>query len=100
VVAFGELTFFLTSSLLAPTVFARRTADSLTDLPYCGVVQYLPFHSAYYEWVWNRADIDGSKVVRAGAVDDAKKRELSQHFPDWEVWLIQTRASKRAALVP
>jgi hypothetical protein len=52
------------------------------------VVRYGPFHHPNQEWVYNGADIDGSKVVWAREVDEQQDAELLRHFKDREVWLL------------
>jgi len=53
------------------------------------LVRYLPRHIFQDEWVYNLADIDGSRVVWArdlGATEDDK---LLRYYPDRTVWLLQ-----------
>jgi hypothetical protein len=40
-------------------------------------------------WVYNGADIDGSKVVWANDMGPEKNRELIQYFKGWQVWLVE-----------
>jgi hypothetical protein len=53
------------------------------------VVRYSPFHHPNQEWVYNSADIDGSKVVWAREVDPQQDAELLRYFRDREVWLLE-----------
>jgi hypothetical protein len=53
------------------------------------VVRYAPFHHPNQEWVYNGADIDGSKVVWAREVDEQQDAELLRYFKDREVWLLE-----------
>jgi hypothetical protein len=62
---------------------AKRPAKQLV------VVRYAPYHHPNQEWVYNRADIDGSKVVWAREVDARQDAELLQYFSDREVWLLE-----------
>ena len=54
------------------------------------IVRYGAGHNAIMnEWVYNRADIDGSKVVWAREMDAAENRELLKYFRDRRVWLVE-----------
>jgi hypothetical protein len=53
------------------------------------IVHYAPDHSPNQEWVYNGADIDGSKVVWAREMDTASDARLLDYFKDREVWLLQ-----------
>jgi len=50
------------------------------------VVRYEPHHDFDWEWVWNRADIDGSNVVWARDMGDDANQELLVYFKDRHVW--------------
>jgi hypothetical protein len=55
------------------------------------VVRYSPGHDSTDEWVYNAADIDGSKVVWArdmGRQNDT----LIRYYPDRTVWLLEPDA--------
>jgi hypothetical protein len=41
------------------------------------IVRYAPGHPVNQEWVYNGADIDGSKIVRAREMGEDKDRRLS-----------------------
>lgn len=53
------------------------------------LVRYSPAHSIHAEWVYNRADIDGSTVVWARDMGEEKNRELLAYYRDRMVWLLQ-----------
>jgi hypothetical protein len=53
------------------------------------IVRYSPQHSSLDEWVYNAADIDGSKVVWAREMDAASNLELIHYYKDRLVWLVQ-----------
>lgn len=53
------------------------------------IVRYGARHNADQEWVYNGADIDGSKVVWAREMTRAADAELIRYFHDREIWLLQ-----------
>jgi len=53
------------------------------------IVRYSPTHNYHQEWVYNSADIDGSKVVWARDMGAAKNQELIEYFKDRHVWLVE-----------
>ncbi len=59
------------------------------------VVRYSQDHEFDREWVYNRADIDGSKVVWARELPDAgDNRRLLGYFKDRKVWLLEPDVSQ------
>ena len=50
------------------------------------LVQYGPRHSYFNEWVYNAADIDGSKVIWARSMNFNEDCKLVQYFKDRKVW--------------
>ena len=64
------------------------------------IVRYQPNHDFILdEWVFNNADIDGSKVVWARDMGEEKNRELIEYFNQRHVWLLQPDF-KPVALTP
>ena len=53
------------------------------------LVRYGPRHEFYEELVYNRADIDGSKVIWARSLGAEKDRELMQHYSDRTAWMLE-----------
>ena len=53
------------------------------------IVRYAARPKSKYEWVYNRADIDGSKVVWARDMGPAQNPELIDHFKDRRAWLVE-----------
>jgi hypothetical protein len=53
------------------------------------IVRYSPDHYPFDEWVYNAADIDGSKVIWARGMDTANDLELIHYYKDRKVWLVQ-----------
>ncbi len=53
------------------------------------IVRYGPSHTPNQEWVYNDADIDGSKVVWAREMDPASNKKLIEYFHDRDAWLLE-----------
>ncbi len=53
------------------------------------IVRYAAWHPPNQEWVYNHADIDGSKVVWAREMDPASDAKLLKYFSDREAWLVE-----------
>jgi hypothetical protein len=53
------------------------------------IVRYSPDHDPLNEWVYNPADIDGSKVIWAREMDATNDLELIHYYEDRKVWLVQ-----------
>lgn len=53
------------------------------------IVRYAADHNAYDEWVYNSADIEGSKVAWAREMDAANNLELIQYYRNRRVWLVE-----------
>lgn len=53
------------------------------------IVHYGPNHSAHIDWIFNRADIDGSQVVWARDMGDSRNQELLLYFKDRQAWRIE-----------
>jgi hypothetical protein len=56
------------------------------------IVRYGPDHNPLNEWVYNDADIDGSKVVWAREMDAADNLELMHYYGDRKAWLVEPDA--------
>jgi hypothetical protein len=59
-------------------------------------VTYTQNHDHDQEWVYNRADIDGSAVVWARDMGDAENRKLIAYFHDRRVWSLSPDQQPRA----
>lgn len=53
------------------------------------IVRYSATHDPLDEWVYNGADIDGSKVIWARAMDDGNDQDLLRYYRARKAWLIQ-----------
>lgn len=53
------------------------------------MVRYGEEHNIHDEWVYNGADIDGSKVIWARELDKEQNDKLFAYFNDRRVWLVE-----------
>jgi hypothetical protein len=53
------------------------------------LVRYAENHNIHDEWVYNGADIDGSKVIWARELDKEQNDKLFAYFKDRRVWLVE-----------
>ena len=53
------------------------------------IVRYSSNHILHDEWVYNRADIDGAKVVWAREMNPQANKELLNYFKNRHVWLLK-----------
>jgi hypothetical protein len=52
-------------------------------------VRYSPHHIYQNEWVWNAADIDGSRIVFARDLGAEENEELIRYYPNRKVLLLE-----------
>jgi hypothetical protein len=57
--------------------------------PQLVLVRYSTKHFPMDEWVYNAADIDGSKVIWAHEMDAASNVELINYYKDRKVWVVE-----------
>jgi hypothetical protein len=57
------------------------------------VVKYQPNHNGFREWVYNGADIDGSKVVFAQDMGAERNARLIDYFQARKLWILDPDAS-------
>jgi hypothetical protein len=55
-------------------------------------VRYWPQHIFQEEWVYNAADIDGSRIVWARDLGAAENEKLQRYYPDRPAWLLEPDA--------
>ncbi|MGC1490789.1 MAG: hypothetical protein WA798_05400, partial [Candidatus Acidiferrum sp.] len=53
------------------------------------VVRYSEDHNIHDEWVYNGADIDGSKVIWARELSKEQNDKLFAYFKDRHIWLVE-----------
>lgn len=53
------------------------------------IVRYSPTHPPLEEWVYNSADINGSKVVWTRDMGAAANRDLLHYYEDRKIWLVE-----------
>jgi len=53
------------------------------------VVRYSDDHNIHDEWVYNGADIDGSKIIWARELDQDQNAKLFEYFKDRHIWLVE-----------
>jgi hypothetical protein len=68
-----------------------RVETELEQLPgkQLAIVRYTSKHNPFDEWVYNGANIDGSKVIWAREMDSANNLQLIRYYKDRKVWLVQ-----------
>jgi hypothetical protein len=57
------------------------------------LVRYGAGHSPHQEWVYNGADINGSKIVWARSMSAEKDAEFLRYFGDRQAWLLEPESS-------
>ena len=65
--------------------------DQLMQMPgkHLLMVRYSEDHNIHDEWVYNGADIDGSRVVWARELDPEQNAKLFAYFKDRDIWLVE-----------
>ena len=71
--------------------------DQLMRMPgkHLLMVRYSEDHNIHDEWVYNGADIDGSKVVWARELDPEQNAKVFAYFKDRDVWLVEPDTDNR-----
>jgi hypothetical protein len=77
---------------VGPQSFGRAALKAkLKELPgkQLVIVRYTNDHELFDEWVYNHADVDGSKIVWAREMDTSENTKLVDYFRDRRVWLLE-----------
>jgi len=53
------------------------------------MVRYSEDHNVHDEWVYNGADIEGSKVIWARELDEEQDEKLFAYYKDRHIWLVE-----------
>ncbi len=77
-----------------PNTYHRQRASVVKDLESRGgkhliLVRYCPSHFVFFEWIYNDADIDNSQVVWARELDDVRRQQLLDYYPERTVWVLE-----------
>lgn len=88
-------TFPSDHKLWSISVKRPRIISELNRLPgkHLVMVRYDSTHNPDVEWVYNAANIDGSKIVWARELDAASNAELLRYFHGRRVWLLKPDAT-------
>ena len=78
-----------------PSGFKLQRAEVLTYLEetpgdHLVFVRYLDGHLVHNDWVFNRADIDASRIVWARDMGRDRNAELVSYFSDRRPWLLES----------
>lgn len=79
----------------------EQVVEKLKRIPgkHLVLVRYSPSHEPADEWVYNDADVDGSKIIWAREMDPNNDDQLLQYYRDRTVWLVQPDVAQRR-LIP
>ncbi len=77
-----------------PVAFARDRAQVIRQLEetpgqHLVLVRYGPNHSVHNEWVYNTADVDGSRIVWAREMGSKPDAPLLQYYRGRHVWTLE-----------
>jgi hypothetical protein len=78
-----------------PTWDRVSVAAKLDSIPgqHLVIVEYAPAHQPLYEWVYNRADIDASRVVWARKMDRDSNCRLFAYFNQRQLWRVEVNSA-------
>ncbi len=58
-------------------------------------VRYGEKHEIHHEWVYNRADIDGSAIIWARSMGPQEDAKLMAYYADRHVWLLEENGAEK-----
>ena len=98
IVQAGNLAIFITKLCTNTRPLGAARADMMQELTQSPgrqlvIVRYLPGPQQIFEWVYNDADIDSSKVVFAHDKGPQTAAELRNYFRDRQFWLLEVQGS-------
>jgi hypothetical protein len=81
-------------SLIPPMGARAALNEQLQALPgrHLVLVHYGPKHDVMASWIYNRANVDASKVVWARDLSPAGNRELLKYYRDRRLWYVEADA--------
>jgi hypothetical protein len=74
-----------------PVLWQKQAVERhLEEIPgrHAVLVRYSPQHALGSEWVYNRADIDGARLVWGRAMNEEADRCFLEYYRDRHVWLV------------
>jgi hypothetical protein len=89
-----DLVYFGEGAFIGPTDFSAARRKIMTQLEgtsgrHLVLVRYAPEHVLHNEWVYNRADIDASKIVWAREMNASEDKALLDYYRERRVWLLE-----------
>jgi hypothetical protein len=80
----------------------QRVQERLEKTPgrHLVIVRYPVGHNTNHDWVFNKANIDDSRVVWARDMGPERNRDLLRYFHDREVWLADVAEAKLLPYTP
>ncbi len=94
----SAITSLAVAKFLTPAGWHLERAQLLRELEgscdrHVILVRYGKDQSPHCQWIYNKADIDGSKVVWAWEMGPAADKELIDYFKERQVWLLRADQS-------
>jgi hypothetical protein len=79
-----------------------KVVSQLEQLPgnHLVLVRYAKLHCVHNEWVYNRADIDHSKIVWAREIPGTDMTPLLKYFAGRNVWVVEPDSASPQRVAP